>query len=184
MRGEWHEKENRKNGLIDRDDVSTPEPTADTEGTDTGNELEEPEASPKSESGESSNQGTDITQKEQPEAQSTAGTSAQWVDSTPNLEGDAKDLKDGQLTVVEFITEKADNGGARFEMSEATAADLAVGQHIRVWGVLQAMVWKQSLVVFTTVSGSGKSSTVFDTIVVKSQRQRIKLEDYLRKSLQ
>ena len=57
------------------------------------------------------NQGTDSTQKEQPEAQSTSGTSEQWVDSTPNLEGDAKDLKDGQLTVVEFVTEKADNGG-------------------------------------------------------------------------
>ena len=116
------------------------------------------------------NQGTDSTQKEQPEAQSTSGTPAQWVDSTPNLEGDAKDLKDGQLTVVESVTEKADNGGdiivspgsgddsefnkvtvtydentlfaiqtiydggARAEMSEATAADLAAGQHIQVWG--------------------------------------------------
>ncbi len=154
------------------DDVSAPEPAADAEGTDAGNEPESPEASPEPQSGESSSQGTDSTQKEQPEAQSqsTSGTSAEWVDSTPNLEGDIKELKDGQLTVVEAITAKSDNGGdimvgpgsgddsefnkisvtydentlfaiqtiydggARFEMSEATAADLAAGQHLRVWG--------------------------------------------------
>ena len=154
------------------DDVSAPEPEADAEETDTGNEPESPEASPEPQSGESSSQGTDSTQKEQPEAQSqsTSGTSAEWVDSTPNLEGDIKELKDGQLTVVEAITEKSDNGGdiivvpgseddsefnkiavtydentlftiqtiydggARSEMSEATAADLASGQFIRVWG--------------------------------------------------
>ena len=154
------------------DDASAPEPEADAEGTDTGNEPESPEASPEPQSGESSSQGTDSTQKEQLEAQSqsTSGTSAEWVDSTPNLEGDIKELKDGQLTVVEAITEKSDNGGdivvspgsgddseynkiavtynentlfaiqtiydggARSEMSEATAADLASGQFIRVWG--------------------------------------------------
>ena len=154
------------------DDVSAPEPEADAEGTDTGNEPESPEASPEPQSGESSSQGTDSTQKEQPEAQSqsTSGTSAEWVDSTPNLEGDIKELKDGQLTVVENITAKSDNGGDiivgpgsgddsefnkitvtydentlfaiqtiydggdRSEMSEATAADLASGQFIQVWG--------------------------------------------------
>ena len=154
------------------DDASAPEPEADAEGTDTGNEPESPEASPEPQSGESSSQGTDSTQKEQPEAQSqsTSGTSAEWVDSNPNLEGDIKELKDGQLTVVEALTEKSDNGGdiivvpgseddsefnkisvtynentlfaiqtiydggARSEMSEATAADLASGQFIRVWG--------------------------------------------------
>ena len=154
------------------DDVSAPEPEADAEGTDTGNEPESPEASPEQQSGESSSQGTDSTQKEQPEAQSqsTSGTSAEWVDSTPSLEGDIKELKDGQLTVVEAITEKSDNGGdivvspgsgddsefnkiavtydentlfaiqtiydggARSEMSAATAADLASGQFIQVWG--------------------------------------------------
>lgn len=154
------------------DDASAPEPEADAEGTDTGNEPESPEASPEPQSGESSSQGTDSTQKEQPEAQSqsTSGTSAEWVDSTPSLEGDIKELKDGQLTVVEAITEKSDNGGdiivvpgsgddsefnkiavtydentlfaiqtiydggARSEMSEATAADLASGQFIQVWG--------------------------------------------------
>ena len=154
------------------DDASAPEPEADAEGTDAGNEPESPEASPEPQSGESSSQGTDSTQKEQPEAQSqsTSGTSAEWVDSTPNLEGDIKELKDGQLTVVEAITEKSDNGGdivvspgsgddsefnkiavtydentlfaiqtiydggARSEMSAATAADLASGQFIQVWG--------------------------------------------------
>ena len=154
------------------DDASAPEPEADAEGTDTGNEPESPESSPEPQSGESSSQGTDSTQKEQPEAQSqsTSGTSAEWVDSTPSLEGDIKELKDGQLTVVEAITEKSDNGGdivvspgsgddsefnkiavtydentlfaiktiydggVRFEMSAATAADLASGQFIQVWG--------------------------------------------------
>ncbi len=155
------------------DNVSAPEPEADAEGTDTGNEPESPEALPEPQSGESSSQGTDSAQKEQPEAQSqsTSGTSAEWVDSTPNLEGDIKELKDGQLTVVEAITEKSDNGGdiivspsssgddsefnkievtydentlfaiqtiydggARSEMSTATAADLASGQFIKVWG--------------------------------------------------
>ena len=154
------------------DDASAPEPEADAEGTDTGNEPESPEVSPEPQSGESSSQGTDSAQKEQPEAQSqsTSGISAEWVDSTPNLEGDIKELKDGQLTVVEAITEKSDNGGdiivvpgseddsefnkiavtydentlfaiqtiydggARSEMSEATAVDLASGQFIRVWG--------------------------------------------------
>ena len=130
------------------DDVSAPEPEADAEGTGTGNEPESPEA----------------------QSQGTSGTSAEWVDSTPNLEGDIKELKDGQLTVVEAITAKSDNGGdiivvpgsgddsefnkiavtydentlfaiqtiydggARSEMSAATAADLASGQFIRVWG--------------------------------------------------
>ena len=154
------------------DDVSAPEPAAYTEETDTGNEPESPEASPEPQSGESNSQGTDSAQKEQPEAQSqsTSGTSAEWVDSTPNLEGDIKELKDGQLTVVEAITAKSDNGGdiivvpgseddsefnkiavtydentlfaiqtiydggARSEMSETTAADLASGQFIQVWG--------------------------------------------------
>ena len=154
------------------DNVSAPEPEADAEGTDTGNEPESPEALPEPQSGESSSQGTDSAQKEQPEAQSqsTSGTSTEWVDSTPNLEGDIKELKDGQLTVVENIITKSDNGGdiivgpgsgddSEFnkimvtydentlfaiqtiydggvisEMSEATAADLASGQFIQVWG--------------------------------------------------
>ena len=157
-----------------KEEDSTPEPSAETEGTGGEDKQESPGAETVPESGENSNRGTDSTQKEQPEAQpeakSTSGTSAQWDDSTPNLEGSVKDLKDGQLTVVESIIEKADNGGdimvgpgsgddsefnkvtvtydentlfgiqtiydggARFEMSAATAADLAAGQHIQVWG--------------------------------------------------
>lgn len=157
----------------DTKEDAAPEPSAETEGTEGEDKQESPGAEAVPESGENSNSGTDSTQKEQPEAQpeaNTSGTSAQWVDSTPNLEGDAKDLKDGQLTVVESVTEKADNGGdimvspgsgddsefnkvtvtydentlfaiqtiydggARAEMSAATAADLAAGQHIQVWG--------------------------------------------------
>lgn len=153
-----------------KEEDATPEPSAETEDTEGGDKQESPGAETVPESGENDNQGTDNTQKEQPEAQNTSGTSAQWVDSTPNLEGDAKDLKDGQLTVVESVTEKADNGGdimvspgsgddsefnkvtvtydentlfaiqtiydggAKAEMSAATAADLAAGQHIQVWG--------------------------------------------------
>ena len=154
-----------------KEEDAAPEPSAETEGTEGGDKQESPGAEVVPESGENSNSGTDSTQKEQPEAKSTSGTSAQWVDSTPNLEGDAKDLKDGQLTVVEFVTEQADNGGdiivspgiggddsefnkvtvtydentlfaiqtiydggAKAEMSAATAADLAAGQHIQVWG--------------------------------------------------
>ena len=98
-----------------KEEDATPEPSEETGGTEDEDKLENPGAEPAPESGENRNQGTDSTQKEQPEAQpeaqSTSGTSAQWVDSTPNLEGDAKDLKDGQLTVVEFVTEQADNGG-------------------------------------------------------------------------
>ena len=85
--------------------------SAETEGTEDEDKQESPEAETVPESGENSNSGTNSTQREQPEAKSTSGSSAQWVDSMPNLEGDAKDLKDGQLTVVEFVTEKADNGG-------------------------------------------------------------------------
>ena len=120
------------------DEVSTPEPAADTEGNE-------------------------------PEAQSQS-TFTEWVNSVPDLEGDIKDLKDGQLTVIEAITEKSDNGGdiivvpgggddsefnkievtydentlfairtiydggARSEMSTATAADQTSGQFIQVWG--------------------------------------------------
>ncbi len=173
------------------DNVSAPEPEADAEGTDTGNEPESPEALPEPQSGESSSQGTDSAQKEQPEAQSqsTSGTSTEWVDSTPNLEGDIKELKNGQLTVVEAITEKSDNGGdiivspsssgddsefnkievtydentlfaiqtiydggARSEMSTATAADLASGQSIRVWGSLSGSSLKATQICIVKVA--------------------------------
>lgn len=95
---------------------------------------------------------------------------SEW-DSTPSLEGDIKEIEDGQFTVVEAFTEKSDDGGdiivlpadggddsgfdkvsvtydentlfvirtiydggARSELSEATSADLASGQFVRVWG--------------------------------------------------
>lgn len=146
------------------DDVSTPEPTTGTEGTGTGNEAEKPGA------------------------QSTSGTSEEWVDSTPDLEGDIKDLKDGQVTVVEAITEKADDGseimvvpgseddsgfnkvtvtydentlfaiqtiydgGARSEMSEATAADLSSGQLVQVWGSSSGGEWKATQICIVKVN--------------------------------
>lgn len=69
MRGEQHEKENRKNDLIDR--------------------------------------GLCFLSL----AVCACGKTVKAVDSRPNLEGDIKELKDGQLTVVEAITEKSDNGG-------------------------------------------------------------------------
>lgn len=94
-----------------KDDVSTPEPSAEEDGLNGGDKQESPETETEPESGENSSKETDILSKEQLEAQTTSGTSAEWVDSTPNLEGDAKDLKDGQLTVVESVTEKSDNGG-------------------------------------------------------------------------
>ena len=146
-----------------KEEDTTPESSAKTEDTEGEDKQESPGAEAVPESGENSNSGTDSTQKEQPEAQpeaqNTSGTSAE-----------SKGLKDGQLTVVESVTEKADNGGdimvspgsgddsefnkvtvtydentlfaiqtiydggARAEMSAATAADLAAGQHIQVWG--------------------------------------------------
>ena len=41
----------------------------------------------------------------------TENTFEKWEDSNPNLEGSIKELQEGQFTVVEAITEKADNGG-------------------------------------------------------------------------
>lgn len=149
-----------------KSDASDSEPEASTEETNTGDgqNPREAETGP----GENRNEGADSVQTEQAEAQSTP---TGWADSEPNLVGDVKDLKEGQLTVVEAIMEKADNGGdimvspaeggddskfnkvavtydentlfaiqmiydggARFEMLEATAADLASGQLIHVWG--------------------------------------------------
>lgn len=113
--------------------------------------------------------GTVNGKEDQPSAESASG--GIWSDSAPNLEGDIKELKDGQLTVIEVIQEKTEDGGAimvgpssggdgsgfnqilvtydqntlvkiqtiydggaRFEMSEAAASDMAEGQFVRVWG--------------------------------------------------
>ncbi len=167
---------------------STPEPSVETEDESSGDKRESAEAETVPESGENSNQGTDSAQKEQSEAQSASDAPVQWVDSTPNLEGEAKDLKDGQLTVVEYVTEKADDGGdimaapadgddsefnkitvtydentlfaiqtiydggSRAEMSAATAADLAAGQSIRVWGSLSGSSLKATQICIVKVA--------------------------------
>lgn len=52
--------------------------------------------------------GTDEIQDQKADAESVSGT---WIDSTPNLEGDIKDIQAGQFTVIEAITGKSDNGG-------------------------------------------------------------------------
>lgn len=96
---------------------------------------------------------------------------AAWSDTSPDLEGDIRELQDGKITVAEVVTETWDDGvemavaapdsaddsefdkvtvtydentlfavqtiydgGARAEVSEATAADLAESQLIQVWG--------------------------------------------------
>ncbi len=138
---------------------SIPEPSAETEGESSEDKRKSPSDAP-----------------------------AQWVDSTPNLEGEAKDLKDGQLTVVEYVTEKTDDGGdimaapadgddsefnkitvtydentlfaiqtiydggSRVEMSAATAADLAAGQSIRVWGSLSGSSLKATQICIVKVA--------------------------------
>lgn len=121
---------------------------------------DEPKADGSNDSAESG------TQKEQLTAE---GASDVWVDSSPNLEGDIKELTDGQFTMIEVVKEELDgglimvgpgsgddsefnkipvtydentlfkiqtiyDGGVRFEMSEATAADLTSGQFVKVWG--------------------------------------------------
>ena len=90
----------------------------------------------------------------------TENTFEKWEDSNPNLEGSIKELQEGQFTVVEAITEKAENGddsefnkvtvtydentivaiqtikngGDSYEMSEATADFLSEGHMVKVWG--------------------------------------------------
>ena len=52
--------------------------------------------------------GTDEAQDQKPDVESVTGT---WTDSTPNLEGDIKDIQSGQVTVIKATTGKSDNGG-------------------------------------------------------------------------
>lgn len=42
----------------------------------------------------------------------TDSTSGKWEDSGTGLEGSIKEIQDGQLTVVEAVTEESDDGGA------------------------------------------------------------------------
>ena len=143
-----------------------PDEEAGPEGAGAEEKPESPEVSAGPETG-GEDKRTDSTQKEQPEVQNMA---AEW-DNVCNLEGDIKELKDGQFTVIEAFTEQSDNGGsvlvlpadstddsefsknsvtydentlfairtiydggARSELTEATSADLAIGQFVRVWG--------------------------------------------------
>jgi len=104
----------------------------------------------------------------QPSAENISG---EWTDDDPNLVGDIKSLRNGQITVIEAFLDETDSGeeiialpaeggddsdfnkvvvtyddntlfalktiydgGARFEMSEATAEDMKEGQFVDVWG--------------------------------------------------
>jgi len=70
---------------------------ADAEA-DTGYEQETTKASAEPESGEGG-------------GKETGSTSGEWMDSSPDLEGHIKALEDGQLTVIESIQKKAEDGG-------------------------------------------------------------------------
>lgn len=147
------------------DQDSVPEPAVDQEGEGIENGLESPETSTGPQDNENSGKNPDSTQPV------TQNTSTEWVDSAPVLEGNIKELGDGQFTVIEAVIDKSDNGGdimvlpgeggddsefnkisvtydvtslfmiktiydggARTEMSAATAADLASGQLVNIWG--------------------------------------------------
>lgn len=81
------------------------ENVADTEGTQ---ENQSAAGGSPSSKDPKNTAGTESVQENQPAAQSA---SSEWVDSTPNLEGDAKDVQGGQFTVVEAVKQKSDNGG-------------------------------------------------------------------------
>ena len=56
---------------------------------------------------------------------------------SPGIGGDDSEFNKVTVTYDEntlFAIQTIYDGGARDEMSEATAADLADGQHIQVWG--------------------------------------------------
>ncbi|MBD5523804.1 MAG: hypothetical protein HDR04_05180 [Lachnospiraceae bacterium] len=81
------------------------EPETDKE--DTGTDEKTPDVDEETKSSEDKTD-TDETQDIKPDVENVSGT---WIDSTPNLEGDIKDIWDGQFTVIEAITGKSDNGG-------------------------------------------------------------------------
>lgn len=120
-----------------------------------------------------------------------AGTKGIDEDSVPVLEGSINELKDGQLTVVEAITERSEDGsseiivsaapgsddsdfnkvtvtydentlfeimiiydgGARYDISEATAADMAADQSIKVWGSYSGSSLAASQICIVKVDG-------------------------------
>ena len=114
-------------------------------------------------------------------------TFEKWEENNSNLEGSIKELQEGQFTVVEAITEKADNGGdivvspgngddsefnkvtvtydentivviqtiknggASYEISEATIDFLSEGHMVRVWGTLSDNRLKATRICITKV---------------------------------
>ena len=87
------------------------------EKPDAGEQQEEPEGSalgdrePASEPEPAENTGSGQDASEDPTSDETGSTSAGWVDSPYDLEGSVKELKDGQFTLVEFLSEETDDGG-------------------------------------------------------------------------
>lgn len=138
---------------IAQDDVSVPQPPALN--------------LPADETFASEDSGRDDMPNEQPSAEDLSDT---WDESSPDLEGDIKELKDGQFTLIEAIQEEVENGaamavpasgsddidfhktpvtyddntlfaiktiydgGERYEITETTAAELASGQFVEIWG--------------------------------------------------
>lgn len=86
-------------------EVFMPESETDKEETETDEKT--PEVAEETKRSEDKI-GTDEIQDQKTDVESVPDT---WIDSTPNLEGNVKDIWDGQLTVIEAITGKSDNGG-------------------------------------------------------------------------
>ena len=98
--------------------------------------------------------------KEQPEAQEIP---ADWAGSIPNLEGDilvspgsGDDSEFNRISVsydenTLFAIQTIYDGGARSELSAATAADLASGQFVHVWGSPSGSGMKATRICITKV---------------------------------
>ena len=63
---------------------------------------------------------TDETQDQKTDEENVSGV---WIDSTPNLEGNIKDIQAGQFTVIEAITVKSNNGGDVIVLPSAEGDD-------------------------------------------------------------
>ena len=111
-------------------------------------------------SSESSDKVPASAQKEQPEAQEIP---ADWAGSIPNLEGDilvspgsGDDSEFNRISVsydenTLFAIQTIYDGGARSELSAATAADLASGQFVHVWGSPSGSGMKATRICITKV---------------------------------
>lgn len=80
---------------------------SETDKEDTKTDEKTPDVDEETKSSEDKTD-TDETQDIKPDVESVSRT---WTDSTPNLEGDIKDIQAGQFTVIEAITGRSDNGG-------------------------------------------------------------------------